>query len=205
MKLSALHPTGLIFTMELNTRTDIISDMLPLLNPLKEHRNSAPRVIVYCPSLNICADLYATFHFELGQDSYHPPGAEQVSNNHLFGMYHSNTPQYNKEVILKSTDQPDGVVWIVFTTVALGTGVNLKGVNIIIHYGAPRSIDDYFQESGRGGRTGHNAESIVYWTPSDCLQRKGPKSVHDHEVNAVRRYLENVAMCHRQWFLDYLV
>ena len=65
-------------------------------------------------------------------------------------------------------DQPDGVVRIVFATVALGMGVNLQGVNTIIHYGAPRSIDDYFQESGRGGRTGHYAESIVYWTPSDC-------------------------------------
>ena len=81
-----------------------------------------------------------------------------------------------------------------FATVALGMGVNLKGVNTIIHYGAPRSIDDYFQENGRGGRTGHNAESIVYWIPSDCLQRKDPKSMRDHEVNAVRRYLENVTV-----------
>ena len=184
-------------------RTEIILDMLPLLNSLKEHKNSAPRVIVYYPSLNICADLYATFHFELGQDSYHPPGAEQISDNRLFGMYHSNTPQYNKEVILKSMDQPDGVVRIVFATIALGMGVNLRGVNTIIHYGAPRSIDDYFQESGRGGRTGNYAESIVYWTPSDCPQRKDPKSVRDYEVNAVRRYLENVTMCRRQWLLDY--
>ena len=57
--------------------------MLPLLNSLKEHNYRAPCVIVYCPSLNVCADLYAAFHFELGQDSYHPPGAEQISNNHL--------------------------------------------------------------------------------------------------------------------------
>ena len=46
-------------------------------------------------------------------------------------------------------------------------------------------------------------QSIVYWTPSDCPQRKDPKSVRDYEVNAVRRYLENVTMCRRQWLLDY--
>ena len=36
-------------------------------------------VIVYCPSPNICSDIYATFHYELGQDSYYPPGSEQNS------------------------------------------------------------------------------------------------------------------------------
>ena len=30
-------------------------------------------------------------------------------------------------------------------------------------------------------------QSIVYWTPSDCPQRKDPKSVCDYEVNAVRQ------------------
>ena len=47
-------------------------------------------------------------------------------------------------------------------------GINLRGVNTSIHYGAPHSIDDYFQESGRGGRTGESARSIVYWKRTDC-------------------------------------
>lgn len=32
-----------------------------------------------------------------------------------------------------------------FATIALGMGVDLQGVNTIIHYGAPSSIEDYFQ------------------------------------------------------------
>jgi len=63
-------------------------------------------VIVYCRSLNSCADLYAHFHNELGNDSYYP----HLSDHRLFGMYHSNTPQYKKDVILKGLTQPDGVV-----------------------------------------------------------------------------------------------
>lgn len=184
-------------------RTEIELDLSSLINSLRIDENNAARVIVYCPSLNMCSDLYATFHYELGLDSYYPPGSQHTSQNRLFGMYHSNTPQYNKDVILKSMEKLEGVVRIVFATVALGMGVNLKGVNKIIHYGAPRSIDDYFQESGRGGRTGCKSESIIYWTPIDCPRTKDPKTVCEHEVNAVRNYLENHEVCRRLWLLQH--
>lgn len=85
----------------------------------------ADRVLVYCQSLNMCADLYAHFLYELGDKSYYPPGSEKVSDNRLFAMFHANTPQHNKEVVLRSLNQPDGVVRVVFATVALGMGINL--------------------------------------------------------------------------------
>lgn len=47
------------------------------------------------------------------------------------------------------TGYADRVVKVVFATVALGMGVNLVGMNRVVHYGAPLSIEDYFQESGR--------------------------------------------------------
>ena len=89
-------------------------------------------------------------------------------------MFHSSTPQHNKQVILKSLTHNDGIVCIVLATVALGIGVNIKDVNLIVHYGAPHSIDDYFQESGRGGRSGDYACSIVFWKPLDCPVKKEP-------------------------------
>ena len=72
-----------------------------------------------------------------------------------------------------------------FVTVALGMGVNMRDVNTIIHYGAPQNIEDYYQESGRGGRSGQSARSIVYWRFSDCSLRKNFLSTRDHEVAAV--------------------
>ncbi len=125
----------------------------------------------------------------------------QVSDNRLFAMFHATTPQHNKDVVLKSMTQPDGVVRIVFATVALGMGVNLRNVNTVIHYGAPQSIDDYFQESGRGGRSGDHACSIVYWKPIDCPLRKELISTRDNEVACVRRYLENTTVRRRKWLL----
>ena len=49
----------------------------------------------------MCANLYARFHYEFGDDSYYPPWSQKISDNRLFGMFHANTPQYNKEVILE--------------------------------------------------------------------------------------------------------
>ena len=40
------------------------------------------------------------------------------------------------------------IVRVVFATIALGMGVNLQGVNTIDHYGAPRSIENNFQDEG---------------------------------------------------------
>ena len=188
---------------EVKSRNDLESDLSGLLSTLKEKCNTTPRVIVYCLSLNTCSDLYAHFHYELGPASYFPPGSPELSENRLFGMYHASTPQHNKDVISQSLLDPGGVVRIVFATVALGMGIDLQGVNTIIHYGAPGSIEDYFQQSGRGGRSGAAARSIVYWKPADCPFRRNPSTLHHREVNDVRRYLENTAECRRKWLLQY--
>ena len=53
-----------------------------------------------------CADLFAHFHYELGDDSYYPPGSPHLSDYRLFGMFHASTPQHNKNVILQSLLRP---------------------------------------------------------------------------------------------------
>ena len=181
---------------EVHVCTDMETDFSSVVTSVKELKNMAPRVIVYCRTLDICADLYAHFHFELGDGSYYPPGAKRISDNRLFGMFHANTSQHNKEVILSNLSRPDGVVRVVFATVALGMGINLRDVNTIIHYGAPQSIEDYFQESGRGGRSGDPARSVVYWKPIYCRVKK-LSSTRDQEIAAVQHYLENDISCLR--------
>ena len=188
---------------DVRTRTDIDTDFADLVHTLREKLLDAPRVIVYCQSLNTCSDLFAHFLYNLGDTSYYPPGAEELSENRLFGMYHSCTPQHNKDVILQSLRDPKGVVRVVFATVALGMGIDLQDLNTVIHYGAPRSLEDYFQESGRGGRSGCSAQSVVYWKPRDCPVKSKPSTTHDQEVIDVRRYLENTSECRRKLLLKY--
>ena len=174
----------------------------PLVNTLRKKAVDAPRVLVY-QSLDMCSELYAHFHHEFQDASYHPQDAAHLSDYRLFGVFHANTCQHNKDVILKSLLVSDGVVRVVFATVALGTGINLLNINTVIHYGTPQSLEDYFQESGRAGRSGGDAVSTIYWKPVDCPVRKQPATLRDHECITVRRYLENATICRRKWILGY--
>ena len=106
-------------------------------------------------------------------------------------------------MILSSFLVPDRVVRVVFASVALGMGVDFHSLNTIIHYGAPSSIEDYFQESGRGGRSGDSANSIIYWAPRDCPNRKEPQTQYHHEQIEVRKYLENTTVCRRVKLLEH--
>lgn len=188
---------------EVHPRTTIEEDFAPLVSALQSQRNKADRIIVYCRSLNMCSDLYLHFHDCLGESSYFPPSAPQLSDNRLFGMFHAGTPVYNKEVILSSLKDSCGVVRIVFATIALGMGVNVAGLNTIWHYGAPQSMDDYFQGSGRAGRTGEPAKSIIFWKPSDVPERKNQKDPRNVEISCMRRYPENTSQCRRYQLLRY--
>lgn len=188
---------------EVVTRTDIEEDFASVLSELRTHKISTQRLIVYCRSLNVCSDLYAYFISNLGEHSYYPLGAPHISDNRLFGMFHANTPAHNKDVILRSMQIADGVVRIVFATVALGMGVNFIGLHRTIHYGAPSSIEDYFQESGRAGRSGEQAKSTIYWKPKDAPLKRDLSNPRDAEVAAVRHYLENNKECRRIQLLDY--
>ena len=81
----------------------------------------------------MCADLYVHFLYTLGDKSY-PQHAPKISDNKLFAMFHSNTPEHNKSIVLQSMVKVDGIVRIVFATTALGMGVDFTGV-IMEHTG----------------------------------------------------------------------
>ena len=190
---------------QVKNRTTIEKDLENILSDLKHNSLKANRVVIYCQSLNICSSLYAHFIYELGDQSYYPPGAEKLASNRLFGMYHSGTADHNKDVIMKSMADANGVVRVVFATVALGMGVNLAGLNTIIHYGAPRSLEDYFQECGRAGRTGEQSFSTIYWCPRDTPKYKDTSDLHRQEIVFVRTYLENIEKCRRLQLMEYFI
>ena len=104
----------------------------------------------------------------MGKGQYYPLSAPELSENHLFGMFHASTPQHSKDVIIGSLQECHGTVTVVFASVAMGMEIYLHVVNTIIHYGASSSNEDYFQASGRRGQNGDSAYPIVYWTLKDC-------------------------------------
>ena len=82
-------------------RTDLETDFFSL-STLKEKQKDTLRVVVYCITLMICADLFSRFSYEMGKSQYYPPSAPERSENRLFGMFHASTPQHSKDVIMGS-------------------------------------------------------------------------------------------------------
>lgn len=57
---------------------DIEHDLSFIVDDIATHSIKARRVIVYCRSLDMCADLYAHFLFTLGDMAYYPTGAKEI-------------------------------------------------------------------------------------------------------------------------------
>ena len=134
-----------------------------LCEELKTKGPTTDKVMVYCNTISECTQLYLDFKAVLGKSFCYPQGANDVCYNRLVDMYHSATDDDVKEHITNSLKNPESTLRVAIATSALGMGVDLKDINMVIHYGPPREMEDYMQALGRAGRDGADSHSLILY------------------------------------------
>ena len=96
---------------------------------------------------------------------------------------------------------------IIVATIAFGMGIDKGNIRFVVHMSLPKTIENYYQEMGRAGRDGDEAEVVLLFGASDVIQQKRFIDMNDDEaykahmmqkLNTISRYASSENCRHQQ-------
>ena len=123
--------------------------------------------------------------------------------------YHAGMETAQRERVQQDFQRDN--VQVVVATIAFGMGINKSNVRFVAHFDLPRSIESYYQETGRAGRDDLPAEAVLFYEPADYawLQKMllekpetPQRQIEQHKLEAIGEFAESQT-CRRLVLLNY--
>ncbi len=155
----------------------------------------ADRTLIFCRSYDDVISLYQTMALELNSRcALYMGGKTKTSHHRLCDKYDACTALSVRKNIISSFTNPDGVMRVVFATIAFAMGLDSPNIRKVIHWKPPNDIEGYVQESGRGGRDGESTVAVLYY-------RKRDES-SEQLSGEMKHYITNQEVCRRELLMS---
>ncbi|KAF8359120.1 him-6, partial [Pristionchus pacificus] len=152
--------------------------------------------IVYCLSRNECEKVAASLQKEgFTAEPYHA-GLTDTKRNDVQSRWITNRIQ------------------VICATIAFGMGIDKPDVRFVIHYSLPKSIEGYYQETGRAGRDGLPSYCVLLYSYQDMIRLRrmiegddkttvGVRDMHLGSIYQMVAYAENISICRRKILVEH--